>query len=109
MKKLYDDIEALLEAQLSFEEVFFFASLLHLVCVKIHLFEDGNGRISRLLEKWFLSQKLGETACFIQSEKNYYLYHQTYYNNLRRLGLEYEQLKYSEAYLFLKMLPNALK
>jgi len=31
----------------------FFAALIHLVFVKIHPFDDGNGRAARLLEKWF--------------------------------------------------------
>jgi len=108
MKKLYADMETLLSTNLSFDEVFFFASMLHLVFVKIHPFEDGNGRTSRLLEKWFLAQKLGPKAWFVQSERNYYDQHQTYYNNIRRLGLEYDELKYSEALLFLQMLPNAI-
>lgn len=109
MQKLYDDIDALLKAKLSFDAVLFYASLLHLVFVKIHPFEDGNGRTGRLLEKWFLAQKLGSKAWFIQSEKHYYNKHQTYYNNIRKLGLEYDDLDYSQALLFLKMLPNALK
>lgn len=108
MKKLYADMETLLANDLSFEEVFFFASMLHLVFVKIHPFEDGNGRTSRLLEKWFLAQKLGNNAWFVQSERNYYDQHQIYYNNIRRLGLEYDELKYSEAMLFVQMLPNAI-
>jgi len=108
MKKLYVDIEAILATKMSFEEVFFFASMLHLVFVKIHPFEDGNGRTSRLLEKWFLAEKLGANAWFVQSEKNYYSQHQIYYTNIRRLGLEYGELKYSEALPFLQMLPNAI-
>lgn len=108
MKKFYADIELLLNTEMSFEEVLFFASLLHLVFVKIHPFEDGNGRTSRLLEKWFIAQKLGTKAWFIQSEKNYYEQHQTYYNNIRRLGIEYEQLNYKEALTFLQMLPQAI-
>jgi Fic family protein len=108
MKKFYADIETLLKTEIAFEEVLFFASMLHLVFVKIHPFEDGNGRTSRLLEKWFIAQKLGDKAWFIQSERNYYEQHQTYYNNIRRLGLNYEELKYSEALPFLQMLPNAI-
>ncbi|MBW4889716.1 Fic family protein [Mucilaginibacter sp. HMF5004] len=88
--------------------MFFFASLIHLVFVKIHPFNDGNGRTGRLIEKWFLAQKLGDKAWFIQSEKNYYQQHQTYYNNLRALGLEYPELDYDKALLFLLMLPGAL-
>lgn len=108
MSKLYDDIKILLASKLTFEEVFFFASMLHLVFVKIHPFEDGNGRTSRLLEKWFLAEKLGEKAWFIQSERNYYNEHQTYYNNIRRLGIAYDELKFSEALPFLQMLPKAI-
>jgi len=87
MQKFYKDVDSLISAKLKIEDVFFYASLIHLVFVKIHPFNDGNGRTARLLEKWFLAQHLGEKAWFIQSEKYYYQNHQTYYNNLRALGL----------------------
>lgn len=108
MQKLYADIELLLKADLTPEETFFFASMIHLVFVKIHPWNDGNGRSSRLLEKWFLAQKLGEKAWFVQSEKHYYNQHNTYYNNIRVLGLEYPELDYSKALPFLLMLPASL-
>ena len=108
LEKLYNDLDNLLKMKLTVQEVFFFASLLHLVFVKIHPFDDGNGRSARLIEKWFLSEKLGEKAWLIQSEKNYYLNHQTYYKNIRLLGLEYEELDYSKALPFLLMLPQSL-
>lgn len=108
MDKLYDDIEILFGLELNVQEVFFFASLIHLVFVKIHPFDDGNGRISRLIEKWFLAEKLGEKAWLIESEKNYYLQHQTYYKNIRLLGLEYGILDYNKALPFLLMLPQSL-
>jgi Fic family protein len=108
MAKLYADIATLLKQDLSLPEVFYFAAMIHLVFVKIHPWTDGNGRSARLIEKWFLSQKLGTKAWFIQSEKNYYQHHQVYYNNLRALGLEYPELNYAKALPFLLMLPNAL-
>lgn len=108
MNKLYSDIEMLLIQDLHLPEVFFFASMIHLVFVKIHPWNDGNGRSGRLLEKWFLAQKLGEKAWFIPSERNYYEQHQTYYHNLRLLGLEYPELDYSKALPFLLMLPTSL-
>jgi len=108
LDKLYNDIALLMTAELGFAETFFFASLIHLVFVKIHPFEDGNGRTARLLEKWFLAQKLGAKAWFVQSEKYYYDQHQTYYKNIRLLGLEYEVLNYEKGMPFLLMLPKAL-
>jgi Fic family protein len=108
MKKLYNDIAALLNTDLDIKEVFFFASLIHLVFVKIHPFNDGNGRTARLLEKWFLAEKLGPKVWYLQSEKYYYQKHNTYYNNIRTLGLEYDLLDYSKALPFLQILPQSL-
>lgn len=108
MQKLYADVDLLLKADLSFEEAFFFATMIHLVFVKIHPWNDGNGRSARLLEKWFLAQKLGEKAWFVQSEKHYYGNHQTYYNNIRALGLEYPELDYNKALPFVIMLPDSV-
>jgi Fic family protein len=108
MSKFYADLEKLIAADLTLQEVFYYASLLHLVFVKIHPFNDDNGRTARLIEKWFLALKLGEKAWLIQSEKNYYQHHQTYYQHIRRLGLEYDELDYGKALPFLVMLPHSL-
>lgn len=108
MQQFYYDLELLLKTDLSFEESLFYASMIHLVFVKIHPFDDGNGRTARLIEKWFLAQKQGNNAWFMQSERFYYANHQTYYQHIRRLGLDYEDLNYQEALPFLKMLPNCL-
>lgn len=107
MKKLFNDIDLLLKTDLKIEEVFYFASFIHLVFVKIHPWNDGNGRTARLLEKWFLAQRLGNKAWFLQSEKMYYNHHNTYYKNIRLLGLEYPDLNYKHALPFLLMLPNS--
>lgn len=108
MDKLYNDLELLLNAELSVSETFFFASMIHLVFVKIHPWNDVNGRSARLFEKWFLAQKLGYKAWFIQSEKYYYTQHETYYNHIRALGLEYPLLDYTKALSFLLMLPKSV-
>ena len=108
MNKFYDDLNELLLKNLNFKEIFYYASMIHLVFVKIHPWNDGNGRSARLIEKWFISEKLGAQAWYIQSEKNYYQNHQLYYQNLRVLGLEYELLNYSKVLPFLQMLPQSL-
>jgi Fic family protein len=106
--KLWDDIELLLATDIEVEQTFYFASLIHLVFVNIHPFNDGNGRAARLLEKWFLAQKLGEKAWFIASEKYYYQHVEQYYRNLAILGMFYQQLDYKKAIPFLTMLPQAI-
>lgn len=108
MDEFYSTLDTLVGTDLSITETFFFASLLHLVFVKIHPWNDGNGRTARLLEKWFLANKLGEKAWFVQSEKNYYFHHDLYYQNIRLLGLEYPALEYDKALPFLMMLPQSL-
>lgn len=108
MNLLWQDIEQLKKESLSIEEIFYFASFIHIVFVNIHPFEDGNGRAGRLLEKWFVAQKLGKKAWFMQSELNYYNNVNDYYKNLNRLGMFYEQLDYSKSLPFLLMLPNSL-
>lgn len=108
LKQFWKELTALINKQLSTEQVFYFASLIHLVFVKIHPFNDGNGRTGRLLEKWFLARKLGDKAWYIGSENYYYQNLQTYYNNLARTGLFYDELEYEKGLPFLLMLPNAL-
>lgn len=47
LDKLFHDIDILHRMELSAFEIFYYSSLLHLVFVKIHPFQDGNGRTSR--------------------------------------------------------------
>ena len=108
LEKLYNDIAILISQELSIEEVFFFASFIHLIFVKIHPWNDGNGRSARLIEKWFLAQKLGPKAWYIESERYYYENHQNYYKNIRTMGIEYPELDYGRALPFLLMLANSL-
>jgi Fic family protein len=106
---LWNDIELLLKNEkLSHQEIFYYASFIHLILVNIHPFEDGNGRAGRLIEKWFIAQKLEEKAWFLQSELYYYKHVNDYYKNLNRLGIFYEQLDYSKALPFLLMSAEAL-
>jgi len=107
MKAFFKGIEILLGENHSHEEIFYFASLMHLIFVHIHPFLDGNGRGARLLEKWFISQKLGQFYWKIPSEKYYKDHRDDYYENIN-LGVNFYELDYDLCVPFLGMLPNCL-
>ena len=107
LEKLFVDISVLLKSKLTTAEIFYYAAYIHLVFVNIHPFVDGNGRATRLIEKWFLAKMLGENAWCITSEKNYWDNRPTYYKNLQ-IGVNYYEVKYEKSIPFLLMLPNAL-
>ena len=109
MSKLFADITILLKRKLTISQVFYYASLFHLIFVLIHPFADGNGRTARLIEKWFLSIKLGSNAWGINSEKLYLKRAKSYHKNINRLGKNYNSIDYSYSIPFLKMLPMALR
>ena len=108
LRKLFNDIDSLLKMDLNDFDTFYFASYIHLVLVKIHPFQDGNGRAARLLEKWFLIEKLGEKATSVQLEKKYYKNLDSYYKNIKKLGVEYDKLDYSKSLDFLLMTVTGL-
>ncbi len=108
MQEFFTDIESLLSKDLSVAELFYHASLIHLKLAHIHPFWDGNGRIARLLEKWFLSTKINGRAWKIQSERYYKEHLSDYYNSIN-LGVNYYELNYDKCLPFLMLLPKALK
>lgn len=107
MNKLFSDIEILLNSNLPAVEIFYYASMIHLVFVHIHPFADGNGRAARLLEKWFLAQKIGPVAWIIPSEELYRTRIREYYENIN-LGPDYERVNYRLSVPFLLLLPTTL-
>jgi Fic family protein len=108
LEKLFHDIEWLLANDIDVFEVFYFASFIHLVFVKIHPFQDGNGRAARLVEKWFLIEKIGQKATSVQLEKYYFKHLKEYYSNIKILGLEYDDLDYDKSLDFLLMTVSGL-
>lgn len=108
MNELFSAIEILLSMVLSEEEVFYFASLIHMKFVHIHPFRDGNGRAARILEKWFIASKIGKEFWKLSSEKYYKDKQSEYYGNLN-LGANYYELNYDNCLPFLIMLPNCMK
>jgi len=107
-EKLFCDIELLLKTSIKIEEVFYYASFIHFMFVKIHPMQDGNGRLARLIEKWFIASKLGEEYWRIKSEKYYYSNIKEYYRSLAIAGLEYEALNLTKSMAFLSMLPSSI-
>ncbi len=104
----YQDLSCLLKEKLSIEKVFYHASLIHLKFAQIHPFWDGNGRTARLIEKWFLAEKLGEKAWKIESEQFYKKNISSYYNKIN-LGMDYYSLDYDRCSPFLHLLVNSIK
>ncbi|MCI5146565.1 MAG: Fic family protein, partial [Candidatus Electrothrix sp. AR3] len=105
METFFNGVAELLSHSLTEEEVFYFAALLHLRFAHIHPFRDGNGRAARLLEKWFIAEKLGQKFWKIPSEQ-YYKEHQPEYYAAIHLGINFYELDYDKCIIFLAMLPK---
>ncbi|MCI5211497.1 MAG: Fic family protein [Candidatus Electrothrix sp. ATG2] len=107
MKILFAGVAKLISKPLTTEEVFYFAALLHLRFAHIHPFRDGNGRAARLLEKWFIAEKLGKKFWKIPSEQHYKEHQPEYYAAIH-LGINFYELNYDKCLDFLAMLPHCL-
>lgn len=82
MQSFFQDVKELISSDLTEAEVFYFASLIHLRFAHIHPFRDGNGRAARLLEKWFITEKLGHDFWEISSEEYYKVNQARYYEKI---------------------------
>jgi Fic family protein len=111
MQFFFEFIEKLLNSNLSLlsiEKIFYYASFLHLRFAHIHPFFDGNGRAGRLLEKWFIAEKLGQKFWTLPTEKYYKENQKEYYKNIN-LGVNFYELNYDNCLNFLTMLPASIK
>ena len=108
MKVFFQDINELISSDLNEIEVFYYASLIHLRFAHIHPFRDGNGRAARLIEKWFVAEKLGQDFWKMPSEE-FYKKNQTKYYETINLGVNFYELNYDKCIRFLEMLPKCLK
>ncbi|MBU1580771.1 MAG: Fic family protein [Bacteroidetes bacterium] len=108
MKVFFMDLGELISADLNEVEVFYFDSLIHLRFAHIHPFRDGNGRAARMIEKWFIAEKLGTDFWKIPSEE-YYKNNQARYYETINLGVNFYTLNFDNCVEFLKMLPNCLR
>lgn len=90
------------------ERAFFVASQAHFWLVAIHPFADGNGRLSRLLEKWLLAECLGEVAWKIPTEYMYRDRVKSYFTRLNKAGNRFDAINANKIFDFMLLLPYAL-
>ena len=106
MQKLLAEIKVISKQKLTICETIFYAGLIHLKIAQIHPFIDGNGRIARLIEKWFLAGLIGDKVWNKQPEKYIFENKSKYYNSIN-LGLDYYNLDYSKANTFLQLIAQS--
>jgi Fic family protein len=107
MDVLFAILAELLQKKQAPAERFFWGSWLHLMITLIHPFSDGNGRMARLCEKWFLATTLGEQSYEIPLEEHYWKNRSQYYSTLK-LGVNYWEVDMKKASPFFMLLPQAL-
>ena len=77
-------------------------------CVLLLYFTKLNKKEKNETKDKGVIEKIGEKATSVQLEKNYYKKLKDYYSNIRKIGLEYEDLDYSKSLDFLLMTVKGL-
>ena len=121
MREFFDDIDTVLSdisnGKLTICEVFYYSILIHLIFINIHPFRDGNGRISRLLQKWFLKSAFVRLVEFndlydlvwkIPFENYIFKNKNDYYKSLE-IGINFYEINYSNSLPFYNLFINCLK
>ncbi len=109
LRALMSDLVELIKQDLSETEAVFLASVVHLRIAQIHPFIDGNGRLARLCEKWFLKNCLPEKSKLIwstQSERYYFENKKEYYSCIN-IGQDYYNLDFSLTLNFSRFVERA--
>jgi len=99
MSIFFASIQKLLDKKMIEREVYIISLWIHLQFVLIHPFSDGNGRMARLLQKWFLTQKLDKKYWRLETEEYYWNNLNEYYGSLK-LGNNYWDVEYKYANKF---------
>jgi Fic family protein len=107
MKEFFEDISVLLNKELTIEEILYYSIFIHLMFLNIHPFRDGNGRSARLLQKWFLKEKLGEMMWKLPFENYIYKNKENYYRSLE-IGINFYEIDYNDSLNFFKLFLNSL-
>ncbi len=107
MDKLFADIQTIKKLEWDKESLLYLASMIHLWLAMIHPFGDGNGRMARLLEKWFLATHLGPHVWSWQTEKFYWNHRERYYREIS-LGYNFYALNWDRCLPFLSLLPESI-
>jgi len=95
MSALFALVSKLFERKIKRGEVYVWSMYLHIMIALIHPFADGNGRVARLIEKWFLAEKLGGKYWYIESERFYFENLKKYYASLS-LGVNYWEVNFKK-------------
>lgn len=106
---LDSDIILLQKRDLRLNIAFYYASYLHIALLHISPFAALNEVMARLVEKWFLSEKLDSRAWLIPSEEFYYYNRTVYFDNIQKMGKDFFFRNYESARDFVLMLPAALE